>query len=59
MPHARRLMARTPILPETNPMIDKSRDPGARRANWLVFVVLVAVALALYASMFIKWKYAS
>ncbi len=40
-------------------MIDKSRDPGARRANWLVFAVLAAVALALYASMFIKWKYAS
>ncbi len=35
-------------------MIDKSRDPGMRRANWLVFAVLAAVALALYASMFIK-----
>lgn len=41
-------------------MTDKSRrDPGARRANWLVLGVLVAVALALYASMFIKWKYTS
>jgi hypothetical protein len=40
-------------------MIDKSRDRRARRANWLLFGVLAAVALALYASMFIKWKYAS
>jgi hypothetical protein len=35
-------------------MIDKSRDLVVRRANWLVFGVLAAVALALYASMFIK-----
>jgi hypothetical protein len=40
-------------------MIDKSRDRRARRANWLLLAVLAAVALALYASMFIKWKYAS
>ncbi len=41
-------------------MTDKSRrDQGARRANWLVLGVLVAVALALYASIFVKWKFAS
>ena len=41
-------------------MTEKSRrDAGARRANWLVLGVLAAVALAMYASMFVKWKFAS
>jgi len=36
-------------------MIDPSRrEQRARRANWLLFVVLAAVAAALYAAMFIK-----
>ena len=36
-------------------MPEKSRnDHGATRANWIVFVVLAAVAAALYAAMFIK-----
>jgi hypothetical protein len=30
------------------------RDQGVRRANWLMFAALAAVALAMYASMFIK-----
>ncbi len=36
-------------------MTEKSRhEYGARRANWILFVVLTAVAAALYAAMFIK-----
>ncbi len=36
-------------------MIDKShRDQAARRANWLLLIVLAAVAVAMYASIFVK-----
>jgi len=44
-----------PVIKSDAPMTEKSRtDAGVSRANWILFAVLVGVAAALYAFVFMN-----